>query len=796
MAIEKIRASRVNTISSDQYAGNVGLIWYDPNLGDLRIYANGEPGGMLITGGGGNGSPGGANGQVQFNQNGNFGGSANLTFDRTTGALTAVSFVGDGSALSNIIGSNVTGTVADATHATVADSANAVAGANVSGTVANAAYATTAGTAGTVTTAAQPNITSVGTLTSITSTGNISTTGNVTGGYILGNGSQLTGIVASSSYSNSNVAAYLPTYTGNLAALTGNVTTTANVSGNYILGNGSQLTGIVSNYGNANVVANLAALGSNPISTTGNVTAGYFIGNGYTLTSVNASNITGQVANALVAGTVYTAAQPNITSVGTLTSITSTGNVTGGNLLTGGLISAAGNITGNYFSGNGSQLTGITAANISGTVANATYATTAESAITAGTVTTAAQPNITSVGTLTSVTSTGNVTGGNLLTSGLISATGNITSAANITGGNLTTAGLITATGNITGGNILGSTASLSGNITGGNLITAGQVIAGNGAINQPGFRFAGDADTGFYLSGEGNILVTTNTGIRAAFNDSGISVPGLISVTGNVTGGNINTAGRVVATGNINGGNLMTTGAVYSNYNTNTANTGSFMATGGNTKGGTGYLDFLVIQNTSGGATVPYKWLRTTSDGQFQIINSAYTQNLFNLTDAGVLSIPGQLFINGSQATNGPAFSAYAAAILQTIPNNTQTKVLFQTEEYDTNSNYANSRFTPTVAGYYQLNAEVRLDGSSGTGEMMIILYKNGAEYKRGTNQSGTQIASNFWAMQVSSVAYANGTGDYFEIYVQQGSGSDRTVTAVNNSAITWFNGCMLRGA
>jgi aspartate aminotransferase-like enzyme len=144
----------------------------------------------------------------------------------------------------------------------------------------------------------------------------------------------------------------------------------------------------------------------------------------------------------------------------------------------------------------------------------------------------------------------------------------------------------------------------------------------------------------------------------------------------------------------------------------------------------------------------------------------------------------------------NGPAFSAYAAAVLQTITSGSQQKVLFQVEEFDTNNNYANSRFTPTVAGYYQLNAEVRLDGASGTGEMMIVIWKNGAEYRRGTNQQGTQIATNFWAMQVSSVVYANGTDDYFEIYVQQGSGGNLTVTAVNVPYITWFNGCMMRGA
>jgi hypothetical protein len=78
----------------------------------------------------------------------------------------------------------------------------------------------------------------------------------------------------------------------------------------------------------------------------------------------------------------------------------------------------------------------------------------------------------------------------------------------------------------------------------------------------------------------------------------------------------------------------------------------------------------------------------------------------------------------------------------------------------------------------------------------MMIILYKNGSEYKRGWNQRGTQIAANFWAMTVSSLAYANGSTDYFEIYVQQGSGGTISVTAVNAPAITWFNGCMLRGA
>jgi hypothetical protein len=54
--------------------------------------------------------------------------------------------------------------------------------------IGNINYSNTAGTAGTVTANAQANITSVGTLTELT------VSGNITGNYILGNASQLSGL--------------------------------------------------------------------------------------------------------------------------------------------------------------------------------------------------------------------------------------------------------------------------------------------------------------------------------------------------------------------------------------------------------------------------------------------------------------------------------------------------------------------------------------------------------------------------------------------------------------------------
>jgi hypothetical protein len=211
----------------------------------------------------------------------------------------------------------------------------------------------------------------------------------------------------------------------------------------------------------------------------------------------------------------------------------------------------------------------------------------------------------------------------------------------------------------------------------------------------------------------------------------------------------------------------------------------------------------FVGNTGTPPGITPRVGFFNGNTQQNWQIDNNAGAFRWFvpgaskmTLYDTGNLNVTGSYTIGGKKAVNGPAFSAYASATLQTITSGSQQKVLFQTEEFDTDNCYASSRFTPNVEGYYQLNAEVRLDGASGTGEMMIVIWKNGAEYKRGWNQQGTQIAANFWAMTVSSLVYANGTSDYFEIYVQQTSGSSVTVTAVNATNITWFNGAMVRGA
>jgi hypothetical protein len=332
------------TVSGTSNLGPVGNITIAGGENGYFLQTDGE--GRLTwapaTGGnGGNGIPGGANTQVQFNDQGNFGGDAGFIYNKTTnilsvsGNIVSNNFIGTG----NIVIANILANGNITANYFIGDGSQIT---NVSATTANSANY-----AGNVTVAAQPNITSLGTLTSL------SVTGNVSANYFLGNGALLTGIA------NSN---YAPT--SNFANFAGNVTVSSqpnitslgtlinvSVSGNanignlnanlvngnlipatsnlYTLGNSTNRWKDIYLAGNSIYLANvvLTANGNSLVINGGN---GNVVSNN--LTNVPAANIVGQVANALVSSTIYTNAQPNITSVGTLTSVSVSGNTTSNNL--------------------------------------------------------------------------------------------------------------------------------------------------------------------------------------------------------------------------------------------------------------------------------------------------------------------------------------------------------------------------------------------------------------------------------------------------------------------------------
>jgi hypothetical protein len=187
---------------------------------------------------------------------------------------------GNGSGLHSLNGANVVGAVANATFANISGVAYSVAGANVVGAVANATSAVT------VTANAQPNITSIGTLTSLAvsgtsnlgAVGNVTITGGTSGQFLQTNGSgSLTwATVGTSGIANGTTNVSIPTTNGNVIV---------NVDGQTIL--------TVSDTG-ANIVGGLTTTTSiqTPDLTTGSsVTAGTITGN-WTLTTGSRLNAT------------------------------------------------------------------------------------------------------------------------------------------------------------------------------------------------------------------------------------------------------------------------------------------------------------------------------------------------------------------------------------------------------------------------------------------------------------------------------------------------------------------------
>ena len=157
--------------------------------------------------------------------------------------------------------------------------------------------------------------------------------------------------------------------------------------------------------------------------------------------------------------------------------------------------------------------------------------------------------------------------------------------------------------------------------------------------------------------------------------------------------------------------------------------------------------------------------------------------------TDIATVNSSGITMASGKVlAPTGPAFSAYLSSS-QTPTLSTWTRVNFDTEVFDTNSNFASSTFTPTVAGYYQINAKFRGNISTSTTSILVALYKNGNIYD--TLARSLVNNANLQTLSVSSLVYMNGTTDYIELFVNmQGTGTP----AIYGDAL-YRNACNING-
>ena len=146
--------------------------------------------------------------------------------------------------------------------------------------------------------------------------------------------------------------------------------------------------------------------------------------------------------------------------------------------------------------------------------------------------------------------------------------------------------------------------------------------------------------------------------------------------------------------------------------------------------------------------------------------------------------------------AGNGPAFSAYSLTP-QVLSPSTTTKITLDVEEYDTASCFSSSRFTPNVAGYYQLNTQIRWDTTNNFNSLNVSIWKNGSEWIRLGEIYGGGAAYKMTQMLGSVLIYLNGSTDYVEFYaVASTTGANQTTGYNDFRYANHFQGFLARAA
>jgi hypothetical protein len=479
-----------------------------------------------------------------------------------------------------------------------------------------------------------------------------------------------------------------------------------------------------------NITANNANLGNA-------LTANFFIGAGNNLSNISGANVSGQVGNALVAGTVYTNAQPNITSVGTLTSLTVTGNVTGGNLITTGeanvgTLAVTGNVTG------GNVIT--------------------TGAVNAGTLTVTGTSNLGNVGNVTitggtngqvlSTNGSGGLSFVSINSSGISNGTSNVNIPTVNGNVNITAAGNTTLVVTGTGANVSGNF-DVTGNLTAGNITTAGSAGNITGANNISANTF-----TSIITTGTAPFIVTSTTqvaNLNVATSGTAVAVTGAaqgnitsvgtltsLDVVGTVTASAF-TANTGVFTGNGNGlssivganvtgqvGNALVAGTVYTNAQPNITSVGTLTSLLVSGNANVGNLTTPGVLNVTGNANVGNLGttaLIATGTGSF---GGNVSMNNFNITG---LATP----VNDTDATT----KAYVDSVAQGL--DPKASVVYATTTSIFGSGYTYNNGTSGVGATItsSSNGALSIDGSTPTVSSRVLIKNEVGAFVNTTTQS-----------------------------------------------------------
>lgn len=187
------------------------------------------------------------------------------------------------------------------------------------------------------------------------------------------------------------------------------------------------------------------------------------------------------------------------------------------------------------------------------------------------------------------------------------------------------------------------------------------------------------------------------------------------------------------------------------------------------------------VLLKSGGALGTPASGVMTNVTGTAANLTAGTTTTNANLT--------GDVTSSGNATTiawtrNPYCFRAYASGAT-TLVDAASTKVLFATEDYDYNNNFASSTYTAPVAGVYHFDAGITMTPSATPVEAAAALYVNGSQIIGGQSSLPATVVNTTYNLATDILLAA---GNTVEIYFYQNTAGNET--SVTGDSKTWMSG------
>lgn len=197
--------------------------------------------------------------------------------------------------------------------------------------------------------------------------------------------------------------------------------------------------------------------------------------------------------------------------------------------------------------------------------------------------------------------------------------------------------------------------------------------------------------------------------------------------------------------------------------------------------------LSFALRQDATGGRTLAFDAIYNFGAAGAPVLSTTpgavdYAFGYYDATSGQLLMV-----FRGGVSSAG-SFSAHNNSVAQSIPNATFTKLTFSTAAFDTGAHFAANAWTPPAGKPVMLTGVYTSAASVAAAQMTVAVYKNGAEFKRGTEIAAQGAGAT--GSSVTCIDIPNGT-DFYELWAFQGTGAAQNTNGAPNR--TYFQGTTL---